>query len=112
MSDISTPAVPPDTTPSDARPPKGSVGLGYGIAWAVFVIGHVVIFMALSLVHLYVYGLIPLLMLLPEQGLIVAALVLMHLGQWRTGVGLLLGMVSALAAVAAIVLWVARAYRV
>jgi len=112
MSDTPTLHVQPDTTPSRAPSSKGSIGVGYGIAWAVFAIGHVVIFMMLGLVHLYVYGLIPMLMLLPEQGLIVAALVLMHRGQWRTGLGLLLGMASALLAVAAIMLLVVRTSRI
>ena len=109
MSDISTSGTPTAAMQPSTPKPKGSFGGGLGIAWAVFVIGHVLIFVALSFLHLYVYGLIPILMLLPEQALIMAALVLMYRGQWHTSAGLLLGMGSALALVAAFVWWVARA---
>lgn len=88
----SLPPSPPPIPPPDPGQPGGSLAAGVGLAWAVMIIGEVLVVMTSS------FGTI-LGGLLPPVAIIVWGLVLLMGDKPRTGKGLLLGLLSVIAVV-------------
>ncbi|WEN13848.1 hypothetical protein PY254_11400 [Rhodanobacter sp. AS-Z3] len=86
-------SAPPPFPPDEPRPGGGSLAAGVALAWAVMIIGEMLILLTHS------FGMMLGGMLLPPVAIVAWGLVLLNGSKPRTGKGLLLGLVSIVAVV-------------
>ena len=85
------PATPPPSPPPNEMPPpnsgKGSMALGFGLAWLIVVVGHVLLFAAGTLAARF----------LPELVVIILGVVFAVQGKTRAAGGVFIGIATILA---------------